>query len=185
MRNLVMPTFFVAAALCSTAYGASVVNGPMTDEQIVASAESAAPALVAKAASIIAFDAKMNMRTLREGTNGFTCMPDVPESPGPDPMCVDMGGMTWTEAWLAHQAPPRGVIGFGYMLAGGSDPDNMDAFATQPPTGSQWVTTGPHVMLFNVGDMTGHYPTGKQPNTAAPYVMYPGTPYAHLMIPVQ
>ena len=29
------------------------------------------------------------MRTLRKGSNGFTCMPDNPVTPGPDPMCMD------------------------------------------------------------------------------------------------
>ena len=66
------------------------------------------------------------MRTIRKGTNGYTCMPDNPDSPGPDPMCADKGGMAWTMAWVSHKDPPKGVIGFGYMLAGGSDPDNID-----------------------------------------------------------
>jgi hypothetical protein len=78
---------------------------PMTDEQIIASAESAAPAAVAKAAAVVAFDAQMNMRTLREGTNGFTCMPDALETPGPDPMCLDKGGWAWLEAWATHTDP--------------------------------------------------------------------------------
>jgi hypothetical protein len=185
MRIPLMPALLVGAAFYGPAHGASMVNGPMTDDQIVASAESAAPASVAKQAKIIAFDAQMKMRVVREGKNGFVCMPDVPETPGPDPMCVDPGGMAWTDAWLAHKDPPKGVIGFGYMLAGGSDPDNMDPFATEPPKGLQWVSTGPHVMLFNVGDLVKNYPTDKQPDTAKPYVMYPNTPYAHIMMPVK
>jgi hypothetical protein len=168
-----------------TVYAASVDNGPATDDQVIASAESAAPAAVAKNAEIVAFDAQGNMRTVRKGSNGYTCMPDVPESPGPDPMCVDKGGMAWTMAWTSHKDPPKGVIGFGYMLAGGSDPDNMDPFATKPPAGLQWVTTGPHVMLLNVGDLVKDYPTAKQPDTSKPYVMYPNTPYAHIMVPVK
>ena len=28
------------------------------------------------------------------------------------------------------------------------------------------------------------YPTEAKPDTTQPYVMWPGTPYAHLMIPV-
>jgi hypothetical protein len=185
MRALLMPALLAGTALCGPAYAASIVNGPMTDEQVIASAESAAPAAVAKEAEIVAVDAQGNMRTVRKGTNGFICMPDVPESPGPDPMCVDKGGMAWTEAWMTHKDPPKGVIGFGYMLAGGSDPDNLDPFATQPPADRQWVTTGPHIMLFNVGDLVKDYPTGKQPDTTKPYVMYPGTPYAHIMVPVK
>ena len=118
------------------AHAASVeTGGPLTDAQAIASAESAAPAAVAKDAEIVTFDAQGNMRTIRKGTNGYICMPDTPESPGPDPECVDKGGMAWTMAWVNHKDPPKGVIGFGYMLAGGSDPDNMDPFATKPPPG--------------------------------------------------
>lgn len=185
MSNLLLPVLVASAALCGSAYADTMSATHMTDEQIIASAESAAPPSVGKAATIMAFDAQMNMRTLREGTNGFTCMPDVPETPGPDPMCLDKGGMAWLEAWATHTDPPKGVVGIAYMLAGGSDPDNMDPFATKPAAGMEWVTTGPHLMLFNIGSSLKDYPTSKQPDTTTPYVMYPDTPYAHVMMPVQ
>jgi hypothetical protein len=41
-------------------------------------------------------------------------------------------------------------------------------------------------MLFNVGAMAQTYPSQKaNPDTSQPYVMWPGTPYEHLMIPVE
>ena len=46
------------------------------------------------------------MRTLRKGTNGFTCMPDNPETPGPDPMCWDKNAGDWIDAYLNHKTPP-------------------------------------------------------------------------------
>ena len=55
----------------------------------VASAESAAPASLAKNASIVTADASGKMTEVRKGTNGWTCMPDSPTTPGPDPMCFD------------------------------------------------------------------------------------------------
>ena len=36
----------------------------------------------------------MDGKVLRQGTNGWACVPDGP-SPGVDPMCVDKGGMAW------------------------------------------------------------------------------------------
>jgi hypothetical protein len=110
-------------------------------------------------------------------------MPDMPQTPGPDPMCVDEGGMKWATAWLGHTDPPKGVVGFGYMLQGGSDASNTDPFATKPAAGEKWITTGPHVMVFNIGSNFAGYPTTAA-NPKAPYVMFPNTPYAHLMIPV-
>ena len=90
---------------------------PMSDEEIIASAEKAAPGPVAKNATIIAMDEQMNMRTVREGSNGFTCMADNPQSPGTDPMCLDKGGMEWAGARMSKTEPPKGVVGLGYMLA--------------------------------------------------------------------
>ena len=156
------------------------------DDDLIKSAESAAPAAVAQNATIIAMDEQMNVRTLREGTNAFTCMPDNPQSPGADPMCLDKGGMAWAQAWMSKQEPPAGLIGFGYMLAGGSDASNTDPHATGPAPGGDWVDTGPHVMIFNAGAAVKDYPQqADNPDTKAPYVMWAGTPYEHLMIPVE
>jgi hypothetical protein len=41
---------------------------------------AAAPKNIAEDATIVAMDDKGGMRTLRKGTNGFTCMPDNPTS---------------------------------------------------------------------------------------------------------
>ena len=38
------------------------------------------------------------MRTVREGKNAFTCMPDNSNSPGNDPMCLDKNAMAWAIA---------------------------------------------------------------------------------------
>ena len=82
------------------------VSPPTTDAAMIKSAMSAAPPAVSKDATIVAMDDKMQMRTLRKGTNGWTCMPDSP-SPGVDPMCVDKNGMEWAAAWMAHKDPPK------------------------------------------------------------------------------
>jgi hypothetical protein len=53
------------------------------DKKMIASAMQAAPRKVGAGATIIAMNADGKMRTLREGNNGFTCMPDNPATPGP------------------------------------------------------------------------------------------------------
>ena len=158
---------------------------PMTDEEMTASAMSAAPKSVAEGATIIVMDASNNARTLRQGSNGWTCMPDSPASPGQDPMCLDQNAMEWAGAWIGKRPPPD-KIGFVFMLAGGSDASNTDPHATGPSPGGAWIDTGPHVMIVGpaVGRMAG-YPRGVQPDTTQPYVMWPGTPYEHLMIPIR
>jgi hypothetical protein len=158
------------------------VTPPATDEERTKSAMSAAPEEVSKDATLVAMEGT-NMRTIRAGTNGWTCMPDGP-SPGVDPMCLDQNGMEWAHAWMSKKDPPKDKMGFGYMLMGGSDASNTDPFATAPKPDGQWVDTGPHVMVLNIGNRFAGYPTTPD-NTKRPYIMFPNTPYAHLMIPVK
>ena len=159
------------------------VAPPTTEADMIASALSAGPEAVAADATVIAMDEKGGMKTLRQGSGLFTCMPDGP-SPGVDPMCLDPNGMEWAKAWMGHTKPPPDKIGFGYMLMGGSDASNEDPFATAPKPGEAWVDTGPHVMILNLGGKFSSYPrTHDDPKK--PYVMFPGTPYEHLMMPVK
>jgi hypothetical protein len=150
----------------------------------VASAESAAPAALAHNATIMQADASGNMKTLRQGNNGWVCIPDDPQTPGPDPMCMDGNAAKWAQAMLAHKTPPDGTPGVMYMLEGGTDASNTDPYAKQPTSSNDWIKTGPHIMIVGSKAMLSGYPSGTKPNTSAPYVMWAGTPYAHLMVPV-
>lgn len=171
--------------LATNADAAKAKKAP-TDKQLIASAMSAAPMRVSKGATIVTMEADGKMRTLREGKNGFTCMPDNPATPGPDPMCMDKNSMEWVNAWVAHTTPTVGKVGFMYMLAGGTDASNTDPYAAKPDAKNHWIKTGPHVMIVgadqNFYDM---YPKSADPDTKVPYVMWAGTPYQHLMAPVK
>lgn len=156
------------------------------DQQLIDSAMRAAPAKVGANASVVAMQADGSMRSLRAGDNGFTCMADNPETPGPDPMCMDAAAMEWVAAWVGHKDPPPGKVGFMYMLSGGTDASNTDPHAARPDASNHWVTTGPHVMIVGAdADFYASYPRGADPDTAVPYVMWAGTPYQHLMVPVR
>ena len=123
---------------------------------------------------------------MREGRNGFTCMGDNPQTPGPDPMCMDGNARAWVDAWLAHKPPPAGKTGLMYMLEGGTDASNTDPYAQKPDAGNHWISTGPHVMVVGADDsFYAQYPQDADPKTGAPYVMWAGTPYRHLMVPVK
>ena len=157
-----------------------------TDAQLIASALKAAPAGVAKGAKVVAMDAKGNMRTLREGNNGFTCMPDEPSTPGPDPMCVDKASMGFLHALMTNTPPPAGHVGLMYMLEGGTDASNTNPFSKKPSAAEHWIKTGPHLMIAGAdAEFYDAYPKLADPDTSQPYVMWAGTPYQHLMVPVQ
>jgi hypothetical protein len=168
------------AKAAQTAPKVGPVAPPTTDADKIKSALSAAPASIAKDATVMDMP---SMKVLKQGTNGWTCIPDSP-SPGVDPMCVDKNGMEWAQAWMSHKDPPPGKMALGYMLMGGSDASNTDPFATEPKPGEKWVDTGPHIMVLNIADHFAGYPTTAT-NTKVPYVMFAGTPYAHLMIPIK
>ena len=168
------------------------MSGPMhkvaskADAALIDSAMSAAPKSIGKNATIVAMDASGKMRTLRQGTNGFTCMPDDPQTPGPDPMCADKAAMEWVTAMMNHKTPAAGKVGFMYMLAGGTDASNTDPYATKPTAANHWVKTGPHVMIVGADpSFYAAYPKSADPDTSSPYVMWAGTPYQHLMAPVK
>lgn len=150
----------------------------------IASAEAAAPAAIARDAAVVTIDAKGAMTTLREGKNGWTCMPDAPATPGPDAMCMDANAAKWAAAWIGRKAPPEGTVGLMYMLEGGTDASNTDPYAAKPTGENDWIKTGPHVMVVGSKEILAGYPSGARPDTSSPYVMWAGTPYAHLMVPI-
>ena len=166
------------AAPSSSASGAPAANDP------IASAESAAPAAVAKAATVVTMGAEGKMATLRKGTNGWICLPDDKNTPGPDPMCMDANALEFMMATMAHKTPATDKPGVMYMLQGSNDASNTDPFAGQPAPGSDWQHTGPHMMVVGSSAALKGYPGGAHPDTTQPYIMFEGTPYAHLMIPV-
>lgn len=184
-RGAALIALLLAAGTAAGAEKAAAKHMP-SDAELIASAMRAAPAGVAKGATIVAMNADGTMRTLRKGTNDFTCMPDNPETPGPDPMCMDKNAMEWAQAWMSHKPPPAGKMGVMYMLAGGTDASNTDPYATKPDAGNHWVKTGPHVMVVGAeASFYDMYPKGADPDTSVPYVMWAGTPYQHLMAPVK
>jgi hypothetical protein len=151
----------------------------------IESAMAAAPASVSKDATIVEAQADGSIKTLRQGKNGWTCMPDSPTTPGPDPMCMDKNAAAWAQAWMGKKPPTDGVPGVMYMLAGGTDASNTDPYAQKPEASNNWVKTGPHVMVVGAKGMMAGYPRDAKPDTAKPYVMWPDTPYEHLMVPVK
>ncbi len=174
-----------ATALQAAESKSSAKAAAPTDAQMIASAMRAAPSGISRNATIVVMDEAGKMRTLRKGSNNFTCMPDNPATPGPDSMCMDANAMTWVEAWVAHTTPANGKLGFMYMLEGGTDASNTDPYATKPDGGNHWIKTGPHVMIVGAdASFYDAYPKDADPDTSRPYVMWPGTPYQHLMAPV-
>lgn len=182
MRTLKLGVLVAVALLPGLADSAAPAK---SDQELIKSAQSAAPATIARDATVVVMGADGKMRTLKQGTNGWTCMPDDPATPGPDPMCGDPNAWEWLQAYMAH-TQPADKVGFMYMLQGGYDPSNTDPYASGPAPGAHWIVTGPHVMVVGpAAKLMPGYLKGADPDTSKPYVMWGGTPYEHLMIPVK
>lgn len=141
-------------------------------------AMSAGPPEIAKSATIIDKDAQGHIVVLREGSNGFTCMPGNPNVVGNPPMCADGPSMQWAADFAAHKPKPTNTVpGITYMLAGATQRSDSDPYdKTSPP-----ITVGPHWMIMWPFDPK----TTGLPNThrdSGAYIMWAGSPYAHLHV---
>jgi hypothetical protein len=170
--------FALAAGLIAIASPARAQQKSISDREYIAEALSAAPRAVAKEATVARLDADGKLRTIRAGTNGFTCM-----VVGTDRMCNDANSMAFIDALVKHLPPPD-KIGLSYMLAGDKGASNTDPYATGKTATNYWVVTGPHIMIFGPPAKALGYTSAPDPDPSKPYMMWAGTPYEHAMIPV-
>src|SRR3954467_1560216 len=149
-------------------------------------AMTGAPADIAKNAAIMDVDEKGQMKQLRAGTNGWTCMPSAggaAGAAGADPMCLDKTWLGWADAWMHKTDPPTKTVGIAYMLRGDKGASNTDPYATSPTAQNQWVVSPPHIMvLLPDAKMLDALPTDAHAGGA--WVMWKGTKYAHIMVPI-
>ena len=154
---------------------------------------TAAPSYIAKDATVL--NEKMEM--LREGTNGWTCLPvnprgmSNPENGWKDaheamPLCGDAEVFKWISAYLSDEVPDMDYDGYAWMLHGdmGEDNSTPKVMSKDDAKEGHWIESGPHLMRMpkdpsSLDGMTTDF------NSGAPYVMFSGTPYAHIMYPVQ
>lgn len=152
----------------------------MSDAHLVKLATSAGPADITKDATIAVMNDDMKgMRELRKGTNNWVCM-----AMGTDSMCIDKEWQSWAQAWLSHTKPTavKG-IGVAYMLAGDHGASNTDPYAMEEKPDNNWIVSPAHVMILSPDTkLLDSLPT--DPHTGGPWVMWKGTDYAHIMVPV-
>ncbi len=152
----------------------------LTDQQLMERLSTAAPQRVLERATILNMGQDGQMRVVRQGDNGWTCM-----DPGGAPMCADQAAMEWAQAWQSHGPAPQ-KLGFIYMLNGDTGASNTDPYAKEQTPDNNWIRTGSHVMIVGAEaqSMMQGYPREAKADPNSPYVMWPGTPYEHLMLPV-
>ena len=149
-----------------------------SDAAYTAKSLSAAPAGISKEAGVSRFDKDGKMSTLRESKNGFTCFVMMGDS-----MCADANSMAFFDAMMNKKDPPD-KLGITYMLRGDNGASNTDPTAAKKTADNHWIVTGPHIMIVGPAAKSLGLTDAADPDPTKPYLMWPGTPYAHAMVPV-
>jgi hypothetical protein len=169
---------FAAVLSFAVIYTGAAVAGDTADTKIKR-AMSAAPSAISGEATIMDGDGTI----LREGNNGWTCMPDT--LPGDNaPMCNDAEWMRMMQAVGSKADYQANGIGISYMLQGdrGAGVSNSSPYHPDPKNADDYTETGPHLMIILPKEMLKGIT--QDPNSGGPYVMWGDTPYAHIMVPV-
>ena len=143
-------------------------NKAMSPDAKVKLALSAAPADIAKSATVVEPGADGKMVELRAGTNGWVCMAH------PEVMCLDKEWQGWADAWMNKKDPQIKSVGIAYMLKGDKGASNTDPFATAPTATNQWVVSPSHVMVLTP-DTSQLEALPTDPHNGGPWVMWKGT----------
>lgn len=151
-----------------------------TADDKIARAITAAPSDITNNATIMDVDGTI----LREGSNGWVCLPGIGLIPGDQhPMCNDDVWMKWMQAVSTGTEFSTDVVGVSYMFAGDAMVNNDNPMATDPNDGGVWVQDGAHIMmLFPNKEMVSNLP--RDPFVGGPYIMWGDTPLWHVMLPI-
>ena len=159
----------------------------MTDEEKIADAMSAGPNSITQDATIVEWPSEPGgeFNVLREGNNGWTCLASSSAAivgGARNPSCSDETWFAWFKAIVAGEEPNIEKVATSYMLSGDAGLSNTDPSATGPTEDNEWHVSGPHVMVLvpslNYEGVSTNHTNG------GPYVMWAGTPYAHIMVPI-
>ncbi len=163
------------ASLIAIAFAAQVTNAA---EDPIESAMSAGPDSLSRNATIKDWEGNV----LREGTNGWTCLPDIPDNGGTDPYCVDDAWLNLLDALTNGKSPTYDKVGIGYMLAGDAPISNIRPDGKKED--GDWVEGLKAHLMVLVPDQSMFDNISTDPNNGGPWIMWPDTPYAHIMIPI-
>jgi hypothetical protein len=153
----------------------------MSEKEQTALALRAAPAHIANEAGIMVYGADGKLTETKKSSNGFTCVPTVMNLPDPDPMCMDAAVQQWMTDLMNNAPKPTNTVpGIAYMAVGGSHYEK-DGKVVMPGDGAKIVKEPPHWMVMWPFDAAAtKLPTA--PNPSGVYIMFEGSPYAHLMV---
>lgn len=192
MAQHILRLFLIFSLFVTPAVGAADKQGSkkaapvkevkaMSAQEQAALALTAAPSHIAKEAGVMVYGADGKLTETKKSGNGFTCIPTVMNLPDPDPMCMDAAVQQWMTDLMNNAPKPTNTIpGIAYMARGGSHFEK-DGKVVMAGEGAKVVKEPPHWMVMWPFDAAAtKFPTA--PNPSGVYIMFDGTPYAHLMV---
>jgi hypothetical protein len=194
--TLVRTLSFAATGAVLLSASALAQTAPPSKETQIAGAVTPLPEAMRAGAMVMGYDAAFKLTTIRQGTNGMICLADDPRQPEFHPACYHES----MEPFMARGRELRasGVKGeqvdtvrFAEVKSGKikmpSQPASLyqifgPASVFDPATGK--VASGTDALFVVYTPFATEKSTGlsAQPRKVGPWLMFAGTPKAHIMI---
>ena len=186
-RQSALGRFVVAAAMAVLAAPASASAQELSVEAQVAEAVSPLPDSLRAGATVVSYDARGNPQVLRAGTNSVICQPDVAAVPGFFVRCYhkvlaqqhNMEAKLFAEGKQPPdvQAAVQAAIKAGTLTAA---PTGTMEYVRRGETREKSIVLWVMMMPNATGESTG---LSTAESETAPWLMFAGTPGAHIMMP--
>jgi hypothetical protein len=153
-----------------------------SDEEKIASALQAGPKFVTQNATVLDYPRSpgSGFRILRAGTNGWTCLPGLPEGAHDEPGCFDPVFLQFIKGSIAGRTPNVQSVGISYMYGGKWVPNSSHAKGS----GNEFHV-GPHIMIIGLDQKTMRT-LNQDASNGEPYVnSLPGHAELYLVIPIR
>jgi hypothetical protein len=153
-----------------------------SDAEKIASAMRAGPKFVTQNATVLDWPSSPGgeLRVLRDGTSGWSCLPGRPEATHDEPGCFDQVFLQFMKDSMAGRTPNVQRVGISYMYGGFWVANKSHA------TGSgNEFHVGPHIMIIGL-DQQIIQTLNHDGSNGEPYVNHlPGHTELYLVIPIR
>lgn len=195
MRLSIVLVACFATAIAGTPGSLLAQTAPPSKEAQIAGAVTPLPAAMRADASVMGYDASLKLVSLRKGSNGMICLADDPNQKGFHPACYHES----MEPFMARgrELRAQGVkneqvdtVRFAEAKAGKIKLPSQPASLYQifAPEGAfdaaTGAVTGGEALFVAYIPYATEQTTGitAKPQKAGPWLMFPGTPKAHIML---
>jgi hypothetical protein len=170
--------FLVLIAAIVTCAQTPASRKSQSDEDKVAAALQAGPKFVTQNATVLDYPTSPGgeLRILRAGTNGWTCLPGAPGAAHDEPGCFDQVFLQFIKDSIAGRAPNLQSIGISYMYRGKWLANTSHAMGS----GDEFYV-GPHIMILGL-DQKMLQAFNQDGSTGQPYANHLDGPHSELFL---